>query len=327
VTGHGGLRGRRLSTRLDPRWPLALGAAVSASLALFPSIRDEAPGIALLLGLAMAGAVGNPIAKDTNAWAKTLLQVSVVMLGFTMDLGLVLQAGRDGFLLAMASITGTLLLGALLGRVLGIDKVTSALVSAGTAICGGSAIAAVGAAIGAGSAEMAVAMGTVFLLNAIALYLFPILGHLLDLDPAAFGTWAGIAVHDVSSVVGAATAYDPDAVPVATAVKLSRALWIAPVALGAGRLLAPAGSEGKGPPFPWFIGAFLLASAARTLIPALAPAGPWFGLFAKGGLGVVLVLIGAGVSFPALRAIGPRPLVQAVALWAFVALAGLLALG
>jgi uncharacterized integral membrane protein (TIGR00698 family) len=297
------------------------GGAVG--LVAIARVRDQAPGIALGIGLGIALAVGNPWPKQTAKLSKTLLQICVVLLGFGMDLGTVLDAGRKGFLLALVTIAATLALGAAVGRILGVDRTTSALVSVGTAICGGSAIAAVGSVIGAAPAEMAVAIGTIFVLNAIALYLFPVLGHLIGLDPSQFGLWAGVAIHDVSSVVGAATAYDPAALPIATAVKLSRALWIAPLTLIAARVLPSARPDAPSPPLPWFIGAFLVASACRSLVPALAVVAPAIGLVAKAGLALVLFLIGTSLSLSSLRAVGWRPLAQGVTLWLFVSAAAL----
>lgn len=287
---------------------------VAVIAALYPETRNEAPGIGLLLGVVAALAVGNPAADRTGKLAKSLLQVCVVLLGFGMDLGVVLRAGAKGFGLALVSIVATMILGAAVGRALGVARVTSTLVSVGTAICGGSAIAAVGAAIGAPSADMAVAMGTVFLLNGIALYLYPILGHAMHLGPDAFGTWAGVGIHDVSSVLGAATAFDPASVGPATAVKLSRALWIVPVTL----FVRWQHGRPGGAPVPWFIGGFLLASAARSAAPGLADYAAAPVLVAKVGLAAVLAMIGSTLSLAAIRAVGWRPLVQGVALWLFL---------
>lgn len=302
---------------------LATPAAVvlAAVAAMVPATRDQAPGIGLLLGVFVALTLGNPDADATGKRSKQLLQLCVVLLGFGMDLGVVLRAGARGLGLAIVSIAATLALGALLGRALGVPKVTSTLVAAGTAICGGSAIAAVGAAIGAPSADMAVAMGTIFLLNAVALYVYPVVGHLIGLSPDAFGTWAGVGIHDVSSVLGAASAFDPASVAPATAVKLSRALWIVPVTLGARRLYGRPG----GAPVPWFIAGFLAASALRTALPALAPVAPFAVLAAKVGLAAVLTMIGSTLSVSALRAVGWRPLAQGVALWVFISLLALAA--
>lgn len=274
------------------------------------------PGVALLLGTALALTVGNPWPASTKH-GKTLLQVCVVLLGFGMDLGAVLHAGQRGLGLAALSIALTVGVGLGLGRLLGVDRVTSALIAAGTAICGGSAIAAVGSAIGASAGEMAVSMGTVFVLNAIALYVFPPLGHLLGLTQEQFGTWAGIAIHDVSSVVGATSAYGEEALQVGTAVKLSRALWIVPLTFGASWWFRGK-AEGTKVTVPWFIGLFLLASLARSLVPGIAGATSLVVQVARAGFAVVLFTVGASLSLATLRAVGWRPMVQGVLLWLLI---------
>ncbi|HXR97800.1 MAG TPA: putative sulfate exporter family transporter [Terriglobales bacterium] len=287
----------------------------------------SSPGLALALGMALALSLGNPYIARTRPASKVLLQVSVVLLGFGMNLGAVLHAGERGFGLALVTIAGTFALGWLLARWLRIPARVSMLISAGTAICGGSAIAAVSAVVDAAEAEMSVAMGAVFLLNAVALYLFPRLGHWLGLSQAQFGMWAGMAIHDISSVVGAASQYGLTALQTATAVKLSRALWIVPVALLAGWKFAPAEGDRKVPrkraPVPWFIGCFLLASLARTLMPSLAIAAPALTRMAVIGLTVTLLLIGAGLSRATLRTVGARPLVQGLLLWIAIAVGSL----
>ena len=203
---------------------------LAVALALTPL---ASPGVALAVGLALALTVGNPWPAVTRRVSKPLLQTSVVLLGFGTNLVAVLAAARHGLLIAATTIAFTFLLGAGLRRLLRLHPSTATLLSAGTAICGGSAIAAVAVATAAAEADMSVAFGTVFLLNAIALFLFPPLGHALGLSQAQFGTWAGIAIHDVSSVVAAASSYGPEALQTATVVKLSRTLWIVPVALAA----------------------------------------------------------------------------------------------
>jgi uncharacterized integral membrane protein (TIGR00698 family) len=277
---------------------------------LFPWV---SPGLALAIGVAFALTLQNPWPKDAPKLQKYLLQACVVLLGFSMDLHKVLEAGLRGVLLAAGSITITLLAGWGLGRALGVAQVPSVLISVGTAICGGSAIAAVGSVLGAASTEMTVAIGTVFVLNAIALYVFPPLGHLLHLTPNEFGVWAGIAIHDVSSVVGAASAYSDDSLEVATAVKLSRALWIVPLTIGAAAWLRRP-DQGKAQP-PWFIGLFLVASAVSSFVPALAPVQPWVVAIAKAGMRGVLFLIGASLSMQTMRTVGWRPMAQGAILW------------
>ncbi len=297
------------------------------------------PPLALAAGIAFALTIGNPFASFTKNAAKWLLQSCVVALGFGLNLSVVWEAGRTGFVFAAASIVLTLGLGALLGRLLGVAPRTGGLISAGTAICGGSAIAAVGSVTGAGEGEITVAMGTVFLLNAVALYLFPAVGHALHLSQTQFGTWAGVAIHDISSVVGAASHYGPQALRVATAVKLSRALWIVPVALLASAAFRIGGSRGvvgstvgftaeQTTPgrvqVPWFIGLFLLASVAREFLAQVAAAAPAITHLATVGLTLTLFLIGAGISAGTLRAVGVRPLAQGVLLWLVISAGTLL---
>jgi uncharacterized integral membrane protein (TIGR00698 family) len=287
------------------------------------------PPIALALGVILALTLENPFAKESKAISKILLQGCVVLLGFGMDLGSVLRTGMGGLLFAAGTIFTTLAFGWTLGRLLKIAPKTSLLISAGTAICGGSAIAAVGSVIGGAEAEMTVALGTVFILNAVALYLFPVLGHALHLSQMQFGTWAGVAIHDVSSVVGAASRYGLPALQVATAVKLSRALWIVPVSLAAGVAFQPAKGEKTGDQsrkvhIPWFIGLFLLASVLRTSSGAIARVAPGMVHLATTGLTLTLFLIGASLSGPMLRTVGWRPMAQGAMLWLFISSISLL---
>lgn len=312
--------------------------------ALFCLSPYASPPLALGLGMALALTHENPFAQITKTTAKWLLQGCVVALGFGMNLAVVLEAGKNGLLFAAASIVLTLGLGAFIGRKwLHISPKTSALISSGTAICGGSAVAAVGSVIGAAEGEITVAMGTTFLLNAVALVVFPLVGHTLHLSQTQFGTWAGVAIHDISSVVGAASHYGQTALEVATAVKLSRALWIVPVAFGAALFFRapqvsgvtgdsvgfdPASARGNSAKpklqIPWFIGLFLLASVARSFVPDVANAAPVIGHVATIGLTLTLFLIGAGISRKTLQAVGWKPLVQGLALWAVISVGSLL---
>lgn len=338
---HTTLSARAASPPYRYRPTLLLRQVGFVAAALFCLTPWASPPAALALGIALALTHENPFAHISKQTAKWLLQACVVALGFGMNLAAVLAAGRSGFLLAAGSIAVTLGLGAVIGRRLSIDRHVSALVSAGTAICGGSAIAAVGSVTGAGDGAITVAMGTVFLLNAVALYAFPPLGHALHLTQTQFGTWAGVAIHDVSSVVGAASRYGGTALQVATAVKLSRALWIVPVAFGAAALFrapkpagtadttvgfdagqTPAAARGK-LQIPWFIGAFLLATVARSFVPAVAAAAPTLTRAATIGLTLTLFLIGAGISVQTLRAVGWKPLAQGVALWVVISVGSL----
>lgn len=287
------------------------------------------PPEALAAGMALALLVGNPHARRTAVTAKLLLQGAVAALGFSMDMHAVVRAGVQGFLFAATTIVFTWAVGYALGRWLRLPGVTTTLVCAGTAICGGSAIAAVGSVMAAADAEMSVSLTTVFLLNAVALFVFPPVGHMLGLSQTQFGTWAGVAIHDISSVVGAASSYGHQALQVATAVKLSRALWIVPVSLaasliyrrGAGRAGADAAA---GIAMPWFIVLFLLASLARTLVPGVADAAPVITAVAEHALTLTLFLIGAGLARHTLRTVGLRTLALGVLLWAGISLGSLL---
>ena len=295
------------------------------------------PPTALVAGILFALLIGHPFAHWNHHVTKCLLQICVVLLGFGMNLPMVLRLGLNGSVFAAATIGATLLLGWWVGCRMALDSKTSTLISVGTAICGGSAIAAVSSVIGASEAEIAVSIGTIFLLNAVALYVFPLAGHLLHLSQAQFGLWAGVAIHDISSVVGAGMSYGPDALTTATAVKLSRTLWIVPLTLAlafglAGRNPAVAGVEvsRRNQHFkttvPWFIGFFLLASLLRSYVPAISTWSPQLSEIARRGMILVLFLIGTSLSLRALRAVGWRTVVTGLTLWLFVSIASLLAI-
>jgi len=286
------------------------------------------PPVALALGLLLAFTIGNPFPQVTGKPTKLLLQGSVIFLGFGMNIEAVFKAGRDGILFTIVTIFGTLILGYLVGKFLKVNEKTSNLISSGTAICGGSAIAAVGPAIDAGTEEMSVSLGTVFVLNSIALILFPIIGHMLDLSQTQFGVWAAIAIHDTSSVVGAAQTYGPDALAIATTVKLARALWIAPVALMFAFLYRKSDKERKTKvAMPWFIFLFLGATLIRTYAPSAILPSIFDSLvnLAKAGMTVTLFLIGVSLSRKTLRAVGVRPLLQGVLLWIVISVVSLFA--
>lgn len=284
------------------------------------------PPLALALGIFLAISIGNPFPSLSRKPAKYLLQASVVLLGFGMDLEALVRAGREGILFTIATIFGTLALGYLVGKALGVPAKTSALISSGTAICGGSAIAAVGPSIKAGSDEMSVSLGTVFVLNAVALFIFPIIGHSVGLTQSQFGVWAAIAIHDTSSVVGAGGTYGHEALAVATTVKLARALWIAPVALLFAFLYRKEETSGrKGTAIPWFIFLFVAAAAVRTygssaIFPSIFDSLVNLG---KAGMIVTLFLIGASLSLTMLKTVGPRPLLQGVVLWVVISVVSL----
>jgi uncharacterized integral membrane protein (TIGR00698 family) len=313
--------------------PRDVRQALFIAVAAFCLTPWVSPPLALAFGAILALTHENPFAHLGKKVSGKLLQVCVVLLGFGMDLPVVLRTGLQGAGLAAATIATTLGLGWILGKRLGIDRKVSALISAGTAICGGSAIAAVGSVIGVGESEISVAMGTVFVLNAAALYAFPVVGHMLGLTQVQFGTWAGIAIHDISSVVGASAHYGLGALQTATAIKLSRALWIIPVSLGAAAFLGARKTHRQTATqlkptlqVPWFIGFFLLASVARSFVPGMAGIAPALGHAATTGLTLTLFLIGAGLSAKTLRTVGWRPFLQGVLLWLFISVVSLAAI-
>ncbi len=249
---------------------------------------------------------------------KYLLQASVVLLGFGMNIKAVYEAGKDGILFTIVTIFGTLILGYLVGKLLSVPAKTSALISSGTAICGGSAIAAVAPAIDAESDEISVSLGTVFVLNAIALFVFPLIGRALAMTQGQFGVWAAIAIHDTSSVVGAAGTYGTEALAIATTVKLARALWIAPIALLFAYIYRDKDYTTKAKiAIPWFIFLFLAATVVRTYAPAWIEPSMFDAIvnLAKAGMTVTLFLIGASLSRKTLQTVGIRPLIQGVTLW------------
>lgn len=276
------------------------------------------PPIALALGLALALTIGNPFARRTSKPTKLLLQASVVGLGFGMNLKQVIAAGRSGILFTVATIFGTLLLGFIVGRALHVEKTIAHLISSGTAICGGSAIAAIGPVLDANDEEMSVSLATVFILNSIALFVFPMIGHAQHLTQHQFGIWAAIAIHDTSSVVGAAAKYGAEALQIATTVKLTRALWIVPLTLAT----AFAFRKSARVTIPWFILWFVVASIIRTYVN-----GPFDIIVqaAKIGLTVTLFLIGAGLSRRSIASVGARPLVLGVLLWIVISVTALAA--
>lgn len=278
------------------------------------------PPIALAVGIIIALSLGNPFSKWSTKITRLLLQASVVGLGFGMNLGKVIEAGKDGLIITAISITFALLLGFILGRWLMINRNSSHLISSGTAICGGSAIAAVGPVLNADEKEMSVALGTVFVLNTVALFIFPAIGHFFNLSQTQFGIWSAIAIHDTSSVVGAASKYGDKALQIATVVKLTRALWIIPVTIFTAFIFK---NKGKKITIPYFIFLFVLASALRTYFQPIENISGPLVISAKTGLTVTLFLIGAGLSRKTLKTVGFNPLLQGVILWIIVASASL----
>ncbi len=278
------------------------------------------PPLALTAGLVYGLTMAHPYHPDAKKLSKFLLQASVVGLGFGMDLREVMRVGRSGFMYTALSIAFTMALGWALGRGLKVEKTSAYLISVGTAICGGSAIAAMGPITNASEEEMGVSLGTIFLLNSIALLLFPLLGLALHLNQTQFGLWSALAIHDTSSVVGAATKYGALALAVGTTVKLARALWIVPVSVATA---ATTKSKVK-IQWPWFIALFCLAALANTYFTAFHAAYPVLQGLGKTGLTVTLFLIGTGISKETLRRVGVRPLAQGVILWAIVSVSSLL---
>ena len=280
------------------------------------------PPVALFLGLTFALVCGQAHPKFNKKMSKYLLQYSVVGLGFGMNLHASLASGREGMEFTILSVFGTLLIGWVIGRkLLKVGRDTSYLISSGTAICGGSAIAAVGPVLRAKDSDMSVALGTIFVLNAIALFIFPIVGHALGMSQQDFGTWAAIAIHDTSSVVGAGAAYGEEALRVATTIKLTRALWIIPVAILTSFIFK---SKGQRVSIPWFIFFFILAMVFNTYVLGTSATGIAIGNgindLARKMLTVTLFFIGASLSRDVLRTVGLRPLVQGVLLWMVISL-------
>ena len=281
---------------------------------------------ALIMGICFSLLLGNPWPQKSARFSKIILQISVVGLGFGLSLGEVLRTGRQSVLYAIVGIAFTLAVGYGLGRMLKTEKNISTLVSFGTAICGGSAIAAMAPVLKAKDHEIAVSLATVFTLNAVALLLFPLIGRLLHLNQAIFGAWAGLAIHDTSSVVGAASAYGAHALAVGTTVKLTRAIWIAPVVIGAALIKGSNRKAGV----PLFIVGFILAASVRTLLPQYGHYWDGLAAFARQCLVVTLFLIGSGLTRHVLKQVGVRPLLQGVTLWLIVGsltLAALLLIG
>ena len=288
-----------------------------AALCLTPWI---SPPIALLLGLLVAFFIGHPYLQHNRKATTYLLQFSVVGLGFGMNVTSALRAGTEGILFTIVTIIGTLILGYLLGKFLKIDNKTAYLISSGTAICGGSAIAAISPVIRAEEKQISIALGTVFILNSIALIIFPYIGEALHLSQSQFGLWCAIAIHDTSSVVGAAAKYGTEALEIATTIKLARALWIIPVAFLSTLIFKNKGGKVK---IPYFIGYFVLAMVINTYVPFIQPLSPYITAVAKAGLTLTLFLIGSGLNKKLLKSVGFRPLAQGIILWIIISLSSL----
>jgi uncharacterized integral membrane protein (TIGR00698 family) len=306
-------KGESVVKKLDAKTVFFVGLICSASGFLSPPV---ALGLGLIFGLVFA----HPFPGDSKNLARFLLQASVVALGFGMNLREVLRAGRSGFVYTALGITFALALGLLMGRLLKVANTVSFLISTGTAICGGSAIAAVAPIVQASDEEMAVSLGTVFILNSIALMLFPTIGWALHLSQQQFGLWSALAIHDTSSVVGATARYGAVALVVGTTVKLARALWIVPLSLGTAAIKKTDGRIH----WPWFILFFCLAAVANTYIRSATQLFTALNTLGKLGLTATLFLIGTGISRATLKQVGVRPLLQGVLLWIVVGALSLL---
>ncbi|WP_417885576.1 YeiH family protein [Zunongwangia sp.] len=280
----------------------------------FPFIN---PPIALAVGIVFAQIFKNPFQHKTQLTINWLLKISVVGLGFGMNIHKALAAGKDGFAFTIVSISLTIGLGLFLGKLFKVDQKIAKLISSGTAICGGSAIAAVSPIIKADAKQISIAIGSVFLLNSIALFLFPVLGHYFHMSQHQFGIWSAIAIHDTSSVVGAAQVYGNEALEIATTVKLARALWVLPVSV----LFAVTNHTSlKNIKIPYFIGLFIVAILANTYIPNISLVAPSIVSLSKTGLTLVLFLIGSGLNYQSFKAVGIKPIFLAIIIWVFISI-------
>ena len=301
---------------------LALAAAFFLLPWIFPAVRNHAPGVAVLCGVAFAVLWGNPYEAVTAKLTSPLLGAAIVGMGFGMNLAEVLRAGAHGMIYTLAGISLGLGLGIVLGRRLGLQKNTMYLISIGTSICGGRAIAAAAPVLKAKAHDIAIASAVVFTLNAVALLVFPAVGHALGMSQYQFGYWSALGIHDTSSVVGATMAFGPEALEVGTTVKLARALWIVPVTLFLSMCVAPAGEGEKRKirfRIPWFIPGFLAASALVTWVPVTAEPGSFLKELSKYLMIVTLFLIGANLNRSKLKELGVKPVVHGVILWVILA--------
>ena len=278
------------------------------------------PPLALLLGLILSQTIGHPYKSHNSIATKYLLQFSVVGLGFGMNVFEAVKAGKEGLLFTVASISLVLIVGILLGRLFHIDKKTAFLVSSGTAICGGSAIAAISPILKADENQISVSLGIIFILNSVALFVFPVIGHHFNMSQSQFGMWAAIAIHDTSSVVGAAQKYGLSALHIATTVKLERTLWIIPVSFLTAFAFNNRSSRIK---IPYFILLFLVAMIIHTFIPQITSVTDWFVIIAKKGMTLTLFLIGAGLTREALKTVGWKPLLSGLILWILISIVSL----
>jgi uncharacterized integral membrane protein (TIGR00698 family) len=275
---------------------------------------------ALLTGIILAQTVQHPFPKSSKTLTHILLQVSVVGLGFGMNAWQALEVGKQGLLFTVFSIISTISLGLFIGKRMKVENNTSYLISTGTAVCGGSAIAAISSIIKPNEKQISTALGTVFVLNSIALFLFPWIGRLLHLSQHQFGVWAAIAIHDTSSVVGAASKYGSEALQIATTIKLERALWIIPISIITAFIFK---NDSKKVKIPYFIFLFILATLINTFIPAIHPEASFIVMLSKMGLKITLFLIGSGLTKDLMATVGVKPFLQGILLWAFISILSL----
>ena len=278
------------------------------------------PALSLLMGIVMALVLGNPFPLFSKKASKKALQVSVVGLGFGMNLFESLAAGKQGLLFTIVSVVGVMCIGVLIGKWMKVNRKSAYLIATGTAICGGSAIAAVGPVIDADDDQMSMSLATIFILNAIALFVFPPIGRWIGLSQEQFGLWAAIAIHDTSSVVGAGAAYGEEALQIATTVKLTRALWIIPLALVSSLIFR---AKGKKVSVPWFILLFVLAMVLNTFLPIPSAATGLIVMLSRKLLCMTLFLIGCGLSLSSIKKVGARPLALGVLLWIVISISTL----
>ena len=299
---------------------LTIAKIIFALLLIMCLAFNLSPGLALGVGLLFGIAVCNPYENLTRKLTKYLLQASVVGLGFAMDFHKVMEAGKDGFFYTTFTIIATLLLGFALGKLFRINSIISYLISAGTAICGGSAIAAISPVVKANDQQISVSIGIIFVLNAIALFIFPGIGNYFGLSQNEFGIWSAIAIHDTSSVVGASSSYGHESLVIATTVKLARALWIIPLVFLSAMFFKNSGTKIK---FPYFILFFFMASIIRTYVPSIEANSERILIIAQAGLAITLFLIGSNISIDSVRQIGIKPLILGVLLWVLVLVSSL----
>lgn len=302
----------------DLKWTETLRKVLFFGLAI--ASLCVSPALALFMGIALALSLGAPYASFAKKCSKHLLQISVVGLGFGMNLYESLAASREGMLFTIVSVIGVMCTGIALGKVFKINSKNAYLISAGTAICGGSAIAAVAPVIDADEKDTSLALATIFVLNAVALFLFPVIGRWLGLSQEEFGTWAAIAIHDTSSVVGASSAYGEEALKIATTIKLTRALWIIPVALVSSLVFR---SKGKKISLPWFIFCFVGAMLLNTFFPLNESLSAAIVMVSKKMLCLTLFLIGCGLSLDAIKKVGYKPFLLGIVLWAIISIVSL----